>query len=142
MTNIIEIIAKDLIEKNGGCDVEDIYNVLLQFSSFKFRRQDIFNELKTFSDITNVEGVWTFLAKEITMSRTALAEKLSRNIGRTVIAEFGVKKGGTQVVECKVERIDATGKCHVKRADGQFRQYDNDRLKMFKLGNCTYKLKK
>ena len=39
-------------------------------------------------------------------------------------------------------KVDSIGRCHVKRIDNQYRQYDNDRLKMVKIGNTTYKLKK
>lgn len=142
MTNIIEIITKDLIEKNGGCDVEDIYNVLLQFNSFNFKRSFIHEELKKLTDIVQVEGVYTFPPREIFLPKTALAEKLSRNIGKTVEVEFGVKRGGTDTLQCKIERIDTIGMCHVKRIDSQFRQYSNSRLKMVKIGNTTYRLKK
>ena len=142
MTNIIYIVATDLIEKNGGCDVEDIYNVLLQFNSFKFKRSFIQEELKKLTDIVQVEGVYTFPPREIFLPRTALAEKLCNNIGKTVEVEFGVKRGGTDTLECKVMKVDSIGRCHVKRIDNQYRQYDNDRLKMVKIGNTTYKLKK
>lgn len=142
MTNIIEIITKDLIEKNGGCDVEDIYNVLLQFNTFKFKRSFIHEELKKLTDIVQVEGIYTFPPRDIYLPKTALAEKLSRNIGKIVEVEFGVKRGGTDILQCKIEKIDNIGHTHVKRMDNQYRQYDNDRLKMVKVGNTTYKLKK
>jgi hypothetical protein len=142
MTNIIEIISKDLIEKNGGCDVEDIFNVLLQFNSFNFKRSFIHEELKKLTDIVQVEGVYTFPPREVFLPRTALAEKLNNNVGKNVEVTFGVKRGGTDTLECKVMKVDSIGRCHIKRKDDTYRQYDNDRLKMVKVGNTTYRLKK
>jgi len=142
MTNIIEIVTIDLIEKNGGCDVEDIFNVLLQFNSFNFKRSFIHEELSKITDIVQVEGIYTFPPREVFLPRTALAEKLNNNVGKNVEVTFGVKRGGTDTLECKVMKVDSIGRCHVKRIDNQYRQYDNDRLKMVKVGNTTYKLKK
>ncbi len=141
-TNIIEIITTDIIEKNGACDVMDIVHSLQQFSTFNFTPSEVSTEMRKVPNLVNIDGVYTYQPREIYLPKTDLAEKLHNNIGKNVTVTFGVKAGGDRTVDCKIEKIDSIGHTHVRKSDNQYRQYDNDRLKMVKVGNTTYRLKK
>lgn len=81
--DLIEALVKDLIIRNGCCDVLEVYNATLAFKS-NYTERDVFVAMQRIKDISSVKGIYTFdpCTKKVTVLE--MCKQLHKLIGKVV----------------------------------------------------------
>lgn len=81
--DLIEALVKDLIIRNGCCDVLEVYNATLAFKS-NYTERDVFVAMQRIKDISSIKGIYTFdpCTKKVTVLE--MCKQLHKLIGKVV----------------------------------------------------------
>lgn len=106
--DLIEAIAKDLIIRNGCCDVLDVYNATLAFKSVDYEPRDVFVTMQSIKGISSVKGIYTFAPRNVKVTVLEMCKQLHKLIGKVV--EIHANK----IVEGRISTVNELGIVYIE----------------------------